>query len=608
MGLRPYQQECLDNVRDKFRAGVTKQLCVAPTASGKTIVFSHLPESIEQKPGEQIILLVHRDELVQQSQAKLQQYNPDLKVEVEKAEQRASRGADIIVASVASIGRLARKKGQQQDDLFSDEDEILEFSPRLLKFDPERMKALIIDECHHAGGAGSAASGNIYHNVIKYFRRFKPDPAWDGSGKLLIGFTATPNRSDNVGLESIFDEITFKRDIREMIEAGWLTDIRAYRVQTEVSLAGVKTTAGDFATKDLEERVNTPDRNNLIVDKYIQLGEGMTGVVFTVDIKHSDDIAEAFRERGIPAAAVSSKTPKDERKAILSAHASGEIKIVSSCGVLSEGWDCPTAVVGIMARPTKSSLLYTQQVGRILRPYPAPEQRAGWQGWVKNYAILIDMADTSVRHRLVTIPTLFGVKPEFNFKGRLLTEAVAEVEELQKKAKGAIQESLYSDVDSLRGMVEMIDLFAKPIIPDEVKRWSQFAWVTGMAAGFTLVLPEKESLTVRENALGQFDVFQSINGSRTCLKTIADLQAAFRFADSLVPREAQILVKQAAAWRLGEASPKQIKYLGILYPEMRREFRDEQAFVTAMMARYSKGDVSVLLNQRTQRGEYLKRP
>ena len=84
------------------------------------------------------------------------------------------------------------------------------------------------------------------------------------------------------------------------------------------------------------------------------------------------------------------------------------------------------------------------------------------------------------------------------------------------------------------------------------------------------------------------------------MKTTPKLDFAFRFADALVPQEAQILVRQAAKWRMAEATEPQLRYLGILYPEMRREFRDEASFYAAMAARYSKGDVSTLINQRAK--------
>jgi ATP-dependent helicase IRC3 len=595
MPLRPYQNEFIEAVEAEHAAGNNKQLGQLPTGTGKTEVVAGIAQRMVAK--EKLIFLVATDELAFQGVDKLQRRNPDKRVGMEKAQYTADpERDDIVVASIQTIGKTKKPKA---DSLFADEDDFA-YSDRLRKFDASQFTHIICDESHHI-------TAPTYHGPLRYFNVFKPEPQFDDPTKLLLGVTATVNRSDNLGLEKYFDKIVFRRDLRDMIKQKWLVDIKAFRIATETNLAGVSIRGGDFARGELEKVVNTRERNNLVVDKYLSLGEGMPFIAFSVDIAHSDDMAAVFQERGIKAYAISSNTPKDTRRALVEAFRKREIQGLVSCQALLEGFDAPCASVALWCRPTKSPVVYQQGIGRVLRPYPAPEESEGWGEWRKPFAIIIDFVDMAGRHALCTVPTLLGLKPTFDMKGQLAIETVEAVEELQKKAKGAIQESLYSDLETLRGMVEKIDLFAKPIIPDEVKRWSQFAWVTGMAAGYTLVLPS-ETFSVKENALGQFEVFQSVNGARTFLKTAADLQAAFRFADSLVPQEARILVKQAALWRLEEASDKQIKFLGILYPEMRREFPTYEAFTQAMQARYSKGDISVLLNKRNRREDFAKRP
>lgn len=110
-------------------------------------------------------------------------------------------------------------------------------------------------------------------------------------------------------------------------------------------------------------------------------------VAFAVSIDHSEHICEQFRAAGVRAEHLDGKTPDDERRGILARLASGETQVVTSVGVLTEGWDCPVVSCAILARPTQSLGLYLQMVGRILRPAPG-----------KSDALVIDHSGMVHRH------------------------------------------------------------------------------------------------------------------------------------------------------------------------------------------------------------------
>ena len=160
---------------------------------------------------------------------------------------------------------------------------------RLMRFDPDQIRIVIIDEAHHA-------PAESYRRVLQHFSILPPDSfleegrpsvkqtnallrwnrarlqAWDdqirAAGQpptLLLGVTATPKRGDNIGLEAVFSKIAFERNMREMIEAGWLCRLRGIRVKSETDLDSVSTRAGDFAQDELAEAVNQVDRNKLAV-------------------------------------------------------------------------------------------------------------------------------------------------------------------------------------------------------------------------------------------------------------------------------------------------------------------------------------------------------
>lgn len=582
MPLRDYQDEAVQNVETEFAAGVSKQLVVLPTAGGKTLIVAHAIPRLLKKQGDQALFVVQSDELVFQGHDKIQKYNPDLKVGIEKAQYRAEPNDDVVVASIQTIGKTVR----DGDDW--------KYSDRLTKFDPENFRVVIFDEAHHL-------IAKQYQSPLRYFQVWKQDFRYDDPSKLLLGVTATPNRSDSVGLELLFDKIVFSRELLQMIESGWLSNVKAYRVDTETLLDEVEVRQGDFVTKQLERVVNTPGRNRLVVEKYKELGEGMPAIAFTVDVAHSNDLAKSFMDAGIKAYAISGSTPERDRRKLIEMYSRGDIDVLVSCQALLEGFDAPRASVGLFCRPCKSRLMYTQSFGRILRPHPAPEEAAGWKGWTKPYAIAIDFVDVSAKHQLSSVASLFGLPPKFNLKGKKATEVVKEVERAQAKAPG-VNLTLYNDVESLRGVVEKIDLFAKPTIPDEVRKLSKLAWVTGISQGaYQLCLPDKGMLTVKVNTLGQFDVYRHTNGVRSQLTVAPNLQAALSVADANVPREAAQMLMADANWRYEKPSEKQVGLLKKLYPELRRPFNSDEEFIVMVNSRYSRGEVSTLISQRIDR-------
>src|ERR1035441_7187653 len=162
MQLRSYQREALEASLTRFKAGISRQLIVLPTGMGKTVVFANLPQH-HQLPGKMLVL-VHREELACQAADKLRRWNPDLRVGVEMGTTYAYPKDDVVVASVPTIGRLK--------------------SGRLLKFDPDAYSLVVCDEAHHSVSPS-------YKTVFEYFGFLGPTPS-----RLLLGFTATPNRGD----------------------------------------------------------------------------------------------------------------------------------------------------------------------------------------------------------------------------------------------------------------------------------------------------------------------------------------------------------------------------------------------------------------------------
>ena len=427
--LRSYQLEALEEIGSAFAEGRRRLLLVLPTGTGKTVVISHMlrhpaiKEWLDQHPParRKMLVLAHREELLDQAAAHISQANPDLLVDIEQGPRRARPDADVVVASVATIGRAQ--------------------SQRLRALRPSDFRMVVVDEAHHA-------TATSYVNVLRYFGLipppdFKPanvsrEDIPDRGAYLkalqtewarchspdiaLLGVTATPERNDNVGLWYIFDEIVYARSLREMITRRYLAPLRAYRVETTESIDAVHVRGGDFIEQELSRAVNISRRNDLIIQAYKDLAADRKALVFAVDVAHAQRLAAAFREQGVEAECVVGSTPADERRELISRFKRGALRVLTNCMVLTEGFDCPDVSCIVHARPTHSSLLYRQMTGRGTRRAPG-----------KVDCLVLDVVDVTLRHQLVTIPSLFGLPPDFDADGEVLSELAERREYLIEK-------------------------------------------------------------------------------------------------------------------------------------------------------------------------------
>ena len=208
---------------------------------------------------------------------------------------------------------------------------------------------IIIDEAHHA-------SADTYQKVLAYF---KPE--------FTLGLTATPERADDKNILDIFKNTAHKLDIQTAVEIGELVPVRCIRIHTNIDLTKVRFNSVQYNIRDLESKIFVPERNQLIVDTFMEYVSTKRTVIFCASVKHAEQIAEMIRERRVNAAAVSGSMKSSERKEFLAKFQKGDIKALCACDLLNEGWDCPETEVLFMARPTMSKVLYTQQLGRGMR-------------------------------------------------------------------------------------------------------------------------------------------------------------------------------------------------------------------------------------------------
>jgi len=515
--LRDYQVECLETLLARYRGGKRRELVCLPTGTGKTVIFAAFPRFFKMK--KRMLVLAHREELLDQAKDKITRANPDLTVEIEQAGRRASEGCDVVIASVPTLGRKGSK--------------------RLARLDPEEFYLIVVDEAHHSTAA-------TYKRVLEHFEVFKKT-----TRKLLVGFTATPKRGDGEGLDKVFEEIAFSRTLPEMILSGYLAPVAGWRVETDVDLSGVRTRMGDFVTGQLSDAVNVKERNALVVEVYRERLEGKRTLVFCVDVAHAKGLAKAFRKAGIASASVTGETPGDKRKKILADFASGKTRVVTNCMVLTEGYDEPSVAGIILARPTKSSLLYTQMIGRGTRLHPGKEN-----------VTIVDIVDATRDHSLAGLPTLFGLTDRFDLSGHTTTEVERALEWVAEN-RPWVRTDLATSLSDLRHRCTRVNLLDLGL-PDELCGVAEFSWTETGPTAYRLGLAEGESVAVTPTIMDEWEISIAKRGKPQSLGSETSAERAVAKAEAWIATHRQDslgLVILGTKWRGERASEKQLALL-----------------------------------------------
>ena len=569
--LRDYQARAQNKTVAKFlsKDGGWRLLGVLPTGTGKTVVFATLnlhqqfAHFLNQFPADQrkILVIAHREELLNQAADKFMKWNPDLRVEIEQADRWASPEADVVIASIQT---LASRSGR-----------------RLGRLNRNQFRLVIVDEAHHA-------TAPSYVSVLQYFGFLPTDAfmpkdrkmsaeealvwqrerleAWDKTGKpprLLLGVTATPNRADRVGLECIFQDIAFQETMLDMILQRYLSRPRAVKVETSVNLDRVHTKGGDFDDVELADAIDSVERNRLIVKAWLEHAVGRPTLAFCANVQHAHDLAAEFNNAGVKAVAVDGSTKS--RAQYYTALSNGEIDVITNCNVLTEGFDEPNIQCVITARPTKSSSLYIQIVGRGTRLCPEKGKRD---------CLIIDVVDVTTRHSLVTLPTLFGLPAEYDAKGRDVVDEVEKVAELKKK-NPLLDTSTARSLDDLELRATEVDLFGAFKLP-EITDHSELSWMK-VEEAFQIryeggPLAAEETMRVEPNDFGGWDVtVEEFGQKHKVLPSQADVASAFSAAEAWMKQHrAPSLpnLMRTAKWRNKPMSEGQRKFLNSLQDQI----------------------------------------
>lgn len=510
--LRPYQQEALDAITTSFAKGTNKQVAVLATGLGKTVIFSHLISQRIGRDHKKALILAHREELLLQAKDKLLSVDPTLHVGIEQAESSADHTSDdVVIASVATIGKVN--------------------STRLHAFDPSEYSTIIVDEAHHA----SAAS---YKTIFEHFGVLKDSPFDTNKQILFLGVTATPNRNDNKGIDTIFDDVVYKYDILDGIKSGWLSRIRAIRIDTSTDISGIKELAGDYNTQELATAVNNPERNALILKTYQDIASGKQTLIFAADVAHTQALYEVFNSAGIKVAYVTGETDKQMRKELLEKFAHKEIHVMINAMVLTEGYDNAGIEFVFMTRPTQSGILYQQMIGRGTRIHPG-----------KKHLMVVDFVDNTLSHTLQTSASLLGLEGRVNFQGEDILDMKSQLDLLREKRPGYDLSKL--DVKKIEYLIKEVDILEEKRRNAPVKNyeWHQFGEHKRMKIG------ENRYYFVEQTLTGRYALREQLPSGQTHLISTFDTSVdAMKQTNTLITKQfSSIGATQAPSGQMWES-------------------------------------------------------
>ncbi len=224
------------------------------------------------------------------------------------------------------------------------------------------------------------------HRWFDFYERWMNLPEWQKVP--FIGLSATPWTK---GLGKHFDDLIIAATTQELIDKGFLSPFRVFAPPVKPDLSKIRTIAGDWHEGQLSAEMQKPHLMADVVQTWLEKGEDRPTLCFAVDCAHAKKLQEQFEKAGVPTAYVDAYTSRDERRTIRHRLRDGDIKVIVNIGCMTTGTDLPFVSCIILARPTKSEMLYVQIVGRGLRTDDGKED-----------CLIFDHSDTTVRLGFVT--------------------------------------------------------------------------------------------------------------------------------------------------------------------------------------------------------------
>lgn len=341
--LRPYQRAALDALYKFWANGGGSPIIVLPTGAGKSLVVATLmQELIRDYPDMRILCVTHVKELLVQNLQELFGLWPFAPAGLFSAGlgQRDAH-SQIIFGGVQTIANKAKRIGH--------------------------IDLVLVDECHLL----PRKADTQYGKLLAALREINPDLR-------LAGLTATDYRLGEgrltEGEGAMFDAVAYEKPVGELIDEGYLARPVSKGMATGYDLDGVGKIGGDYNQGKLQVAVNKDDVTRAAIDEVVKYGsDRKSWLFFCAGVDHAYAMRDEIRSRGITCETVAGETPSAERDRILADFKAGRIRAVTNNSVLTTGFNHPGVDLLALCRPTLSTSLYVQMIGRGLRNAPGKE-------------------------------------------------------------------------------------------------------------------------------------------------------------------------------------------------------------------------------------------
>jgi DNA repair protein RadD len=341
--LRKYQSDAVLSLYKYFERYNGNPLIEIPTGGGKSLIIADFISGVMKADRSQrFLMLTHRKELIQQNYNELLRQAPELDIGIYSAGLgRRQLNMPITMAGIQSVYKKANQLGHQ--DL------------------------VLVDECHLIPDKGLG----MYRSLLTDLKAINPKIK-------VIGFTATPFRLGqgllHKGNGAIFTDIAYKISVKHLIEEGYLCRPITKDTESHPDLTGIKKVAGEYSLGQLEDLMSDEGRVREALNEVVKYKDTRySWMIFCSGVRHCKMVSKDLTSRGVTNAIVTGNTPNDEREKIIKDFKDEKITAIINANVLTTGFNAKNVDMLVMLRPTKSTSLYIQMIGRGTRPVYEPK-------------------------------------------------------------------------------------------------------------------------------------------------------------------------------------------------------------------------------------------
>jgi superfamily II DNA or RNA helicase len=525
MKLRPYQEDAVSAVLGApgWAGPLRRPALIAPTGSGKTVIFTEIIKRVVAAGQGKVVVLVHRDFLAEQTIKTLRALAPEVQSGVVQGKNNEV-DAEVIVASVQTLvreNRMSQVSG---------------------------VRRIIVDECHHA-------SAQSYRTILQSLGAMD-----DGDPDVkTLGVTATLDRSDNGKLGDVWQDVIWEKDILWMIRHGYLCDVKGLRIKVpDLDLTKVRRIGGDLSESGVGEALTQSLAPEIVAKAYLEHADNMPGAIFAPTKDSAEVFAEAFNLAGIETRVIHDGVSKKDQKQIRKDFDDGKFQVLSNCMILTEGFDSPRMQCAVVARCTESAPLYIQIVGRALRLHPD-----------KTHALVMDVSGVTEKHSLMTLKRL--VKTETELQDRDVIESLIDLHDEPTTSLRDVEEVYYGPVES-----KLVDLF-----DGSRQQWLRTDggyWFIQVGERYIALAP------VRNVETDDYDVmwFSKLASPRAAgggwiRQNVPGVELAMSIAEDDVSSDEKVLSDKKSRWRKRAATVKQVELLRNLGIDVEENIKSGEA-------------------------------